>query len=1685
MWKKTKTIKRLLAMVLCLCFCTTLFPTSALAFTDANKPSSMDEAILTAQTWEKADKSWQGMVLTYEPPSADKPTLAKVKVSAYNFTNGQTFSVRLKFKNSDVALTRKTGSGTISPTAATGNSAVTNAITYATFGENLFNSSADRTAFEDNFGTIGEVSITDAGLFGEMAAANTLQYDNSNTEYGQLIADFTTTGNLEGEDAAYYQGYHESMLDATASQGLIDLFTVYFQVKGTVTGETFGLEPDAINSVTFGAAIADIKEHTYGAYMIGFPALPETAVEATVKAVDSASSSAPLAGVKVNIAGESNGGVDIKDQEGAQTTVTTGTDGSVKVNLFPGTYTLTAPDQTVGSTNYTQEEGGTLTVTKSGENTGTVSLREVKTSYPVNIRAVDKAGSPVSLAGATLTFAGTTPSVTGDTASFTVGSAGDKGLTLSGVSGYQNIVAGEVTINMAPTSTTNVARFSVVKGTDIAKIVNDGGTDYIQLTLEPTVTMVTIPVPVPEGTTKEDAENLTLTFTKGNEKITVDTKVTDNGDGTFSVTADAPLPDGTYTMTVGGAGFDPTTQTVTVITTPDGKTVVNIGGTVTEDEDGNTKVSGGVTAVVDKKTDEEGNNVVDLTGKDTDVDLKKDAEVTVGGEGSTTETTGGTTVDGGLLGDTDIADSMRPAVMSDPVYEVETELTKLENGAYDTLKATVYLKNAVAGSGSFGMWYDKDLLELPTSGDVVKLESGLDFLTVSTGDPKLSKDNSDHYVYFYWYKSASQGATEINALSERQPIATITLKVKSAVSQSQLHNTMLQALTFTETDAGQSMLTLAGTDTDVRNSLLSPYWRHKDAAGATNFNGTKIDSAFADGDGFYQFSHTEIPDGMSAEDADEEYVKSYDIRIQFKLPKEVTKTSARFWVRENEDTGIKDAEIIIYDGEGNPVLPDPLMTDSDGRVYAILDPGTYYYTITETSHWDYPTGQAVNPGFTKDCFELKADGSVEMKTLTLDGSTDTWTTDVSVNTITPFMLPKTRHNVYLDDKANTDPSKLTALDIAISSSTTAYNSVPYYFTLQPGAGWKWKDKDMTKVAEALSANLYVVDPDGADDTAMFRTQLGTLAAPTGEDLILWSAEKEQFYINATIGGEACGKDPDPLRAGDLIILVENPEDLVEETQYEITATVGKGGTMTFAQPESPASNSTLNTDAATESSSGSGQYVGLSTLIETLAPKGTTSGTYTFTPDSGYSIDKVIINGAEQFLSAEAKAKDKAYTYKFENITGNQTIYVTFLDPNGKPASDANLTVTVGDHGKVDVTPTGTITPTTSPITGPDSETYTLPTDGADPLTKLELTITPDAGYEIDKVLVNGELKDPAADLGITDPGEGPDGKPGTLVLNDQTLKDLMDKGDANSVVITFKPFGQDSTQAIVTATVIKGFGSISPAGVTIYPMGATPTYAMTPGSADWLINKEAGSKAVMLYEDNVTPPDTTGTDASDQVTGTYSYTMSALTGDMQLKITFSEKTYTVSGLIQTIHTNSGSVPEQIAAATLTFKRVEDGETFTVSSKDMASVGANATLDFEVPVPKGTWDVTFSKQGYLNHTITGLTINGTDDEATNGIAFGKADDGTIKRVALIPGDAAGDGLAVAVNDASTVVAGWLANATKRNRIKGDIDESEFINSGNSGTADMTRVSNNLGKIRKSQTYADFLANGSNTGMPTT
>ena len=138
-------------------------------------------------------------------------------------------------------------------------------------------------------------------------------------------------------------------------------------------------------------------------------------------------------------------------------------------------------------------------------------------------------------------------------------------------------------------------------------------------------------------------------------------------------------------------------------------------------------------------------------------------------------------------------------------------------------------------------------------------------------------------------------------------------------------------------------------------------------------------------------------------------------------------------------------------------------------------------------------------------------------------------------------------------------------------------------------------------------------------------------------------------------------------------------------------------------------------------------------------------------------------------------------------------------------------------------------------------------------------------------------------------------------------------------------------------------------------------------------------------------------------------------------------------------------------------------------------------LDFKANVPKGEWTVTVHKQGYLDYIISAFTVDDTglvtDSTGESAIYFGTPAATTMKPVVLTPGDAAGDGKSIAVNDAAIVVAGWLTGATAANRIKGDIDESSFTATGSSTSGDMGHVMSNLNRVRTRQTYTDFCSAG--------
>lgn len=117
------------------------------------------------------------------------------------------------------------------------------------------------------------------------------------------------------------------------------------------------------------------------------------------------------------------------------------------------------------------------------------------------------------------------------------------------------------------------------------------------------------------------------------------------------------------------------------------------------------------------------------------------------------------------------------------------------------------------------------------------------------------------------------------------------------------------------------------------------------------------------------------------------------------------------------------------------------------------------------------------------------------------------------------------------------------------------------------------------------------------------------------------------------------------------------------------------------------------------------------------------SCTFYFTPEAGYMVDTVSVDGTA--VPATAWNDDDAYM--FENVTANHTLTVTFA-PLPVPVETFTITATAGEHGTI--TPAGATT-----VNKGDNATY---------------TITPDAGYHVVDVLVNGQSVGAAATYTFT-----------------------------------------------------------------------------------------------------------------------------------------------------------------------------------------------------------------------------------------------------------------------------------------------------------------------------------------------
>jgi len=160
-----------------------------------------------------------------------------------------------------------------------------------------------------------------------------------------------------------------------------------------------------------------------------------------------------------------------------------------------------------------------------------------------------------------------------------------------------------------------------------------------------------------------------------------------------------------------------------------------------------------------------------------------------------------------------------------------------------------------------------------------------------------------------------------------------------------------------------------------------------------------------------------------------------------------------------------------------------------------------------------------------------------------------------------------------------------------------------------------------------------------------------------------------------------------------------------------------------------------------------------------------------FYPQLGYHVGTILVDG----LAVPASALDDNGSYTFQSINKNHTISVTFA------LNTCNITAIASSHGSI--SPAGT----KSVVTGGNA-TY---------------SITPDAGYHITNVLVNG------------------------VSVGQITTYTFIGVSADSTVSATF---AANSANYTITPSVVGGFaGWISPSAPFVLPAGSSVTFSFTP----------------------------------------------------------------------------------------------------------------------------------------------------------------------------------------------------------------------------------------------------------------
>ena len=347
--------------------------------------------------------------------------------------------------------------------------------------------------------------------------------------------------------------------------------------------------------------------------------------------------------------------------------------------------------------------------------------------------------------------------------------------------------------------------------------------------------------------------------------------------------------------------------------------------------------------------------------------------------------------------------------------------------------------------------------------------------------------------------------------------------------------------------------------------------------------------------------------------------------------------------------------------------------------------------------------------------------------------------------------------------------------------------------------------------------------------------------------------------------------------------------------------------------------------------------------------------TFTVTPNAGYAIEHVYVDGEEVELTNNA--------YTFAALTANHTISATFT------ADNYTITATAGNNGSID----------------PDGENVVMAGS------TVVYTITPATGYEIEDVTVDGQsvgavstytFENVAANHTIaatfsalqftitaTAGANGtinPSGVQTVTYGATPTFTVAANPGydidyvlvDGQNVTLTNGAYTFDTVKAnheIFAAFKIKTYtitvtdpanGTITPNGTITVNHGATPTFTVTPATG-------YDVTAITVNGNNVIA------NATATVMGAYTYTFPAVTANRTLTATMTKKQFTITATAGDHGTITGPATVNYGDnATYTIAASEGYEIEDVTVDGM-HVGAVATYTFHNVTANHTIHATF------------------------------------------------------------------------------------------------------------------------------